>query len=425
MFLDSVKVYLKAGKGGDGAVCFLHEKYIEKGGPSGGHGGRGGNVVFVGEEGLTTLIDFRFRKKLIAQDGQKGMDSNMTGKTGEDIYVSVPIGTVVIDDATGKILGDITKHKQSIIVCKGGRGGKGNAAYASPKNTTPAFAEKGLKGEEFNVTLELKLLADVGIIGFPSVGKSTLISVVSAAKPKIASYHFTTLSPNLGVVRVPDGRSFVMADMPGLIEGAHLGAGLGIEFLKHIERTRVLVHLIDMSATDGRNPIDDYVAIRKELGGFKEELLSKREIIVANKMDLPQSYDNLDLFKKAYPDKEIICISAYTKDNISNLLYVIADELDKARKEKDYFIDTNEVVEYTFKKQTEKFTITTNTDGFFVVEGPEIERLFERTNFDNEISVRQFARALRELGVDDKLRELGAEPGETILILGYEFEFIA
>lgn len=425
MFVDSVKIYVKAGRGGDGAVAFLREKYIEKGGPSGGHGGRGGSVIFKGEEGLTTLIDFRFRKKIIAQDGAKGMDSNMTGKNGDDVYVTVPVGTVIIDANTGKVLGDVTKHQQEVIVCKGGRGGKGNAAFASARNTTPQYAEKGLAGEEFDIQLELKVLADVGIIGFPSVGKSTLISVVSAAKPKIASYHFTTLSPNLGVVSVLDGRSFIMADMPGLIEGAHLGAGLGIEFLKHIERTRVLVHLIDMSSTDGRDPIDDYVKIREELGGFKKELLSKKEIVVANKMDLPSSATNLENFKKHYPDIDIVPISAYTKDNINLLLYKIADALDEARLEKDYFIDKKEVVEYNFVKEEVKFTITTDEDGYFHVDGKEIEKLFERTNFENEVSVRQFAKALRDLGVDDALREQGAEPGETIIILGYEFEFIA
>ena len=273
MFIDSVTLHLKGGKGGDGCVAFLREKYVDKGGPSGGHGGRGGSIIFVGESGLTTLLDLRYLKKIEAEDGQKGMDSNMFGHKGENVYVKVPIGTTVTNLDTGKVVADITKHGQEIVVAKGGRGGKGNAAFASSKNTTPRYAEKGIAGEEYNAQLDLKVLADVGLVGFPSVGKSTLISVVSAAKPKIAEYHFTTLVPNLGVVAVGDGRSFVMADLPGLIEGASLGAGLGLQFLKHIERTRVIAHVIDMSGSEGRNPIEDYEIIRNELKNFNEDIL--------------------------------------------------------------------------------------------------------------------------------------------------------
>lgn len=425
MFVDSVKIHVKAGDGGDGVVAFLHEKYMDKGGPSGGHGGRGGSVIFVGEEGLTTLLDFRFRRKIVANPGQKGMDKNCAGRKGDNVYVTVPVGTTIINAETNKVIGDITKHKQEVVVAKGGRGGKGNAAFASPKNTTPQFAEKGIKGEEFDVQLELKVLADVGLVGFPSVGKSTLISVVSKAKPKIAAYHFTTLVPNLGVVGVGDGRSFIMADLPGLIEGAAEGAGLGIQFLKHVERTKVIVHIIDMGATDGRDPVEDYKIIRKELGDFKEDLLKRAEILVANKMDVEGALDNLKRFKEETGIENIIPISAYTKDNLNELLYKIADTLDEVRANVDYNVITDTVVEYNFVPEKNKFEITMDDSGFFHVDGPAIEKLFERTDFNNEVSVRQFARALRDLGVDAQLRELGAEEGETIIILGYEFEFVA
>ena len=384
-----------------------------------------GSVIFVGEEGLTTLLDFRFQRKITAQPGQKGMDKNCAGKKGENVYVSVPVGTTIINAETNTVIGDITKHKQEVIVAHGGRGGKGNAAFASPRNTTPQFAEKGIKGEEFDVQLELKVLADVGLVGFPSVGKSTLISVVSAAKPKIAAYHFTTLVPNLGVVGVGDGRSFIMADLPGLIEGAAEGAGLGIQFLKHVERTKVIVHIVDMSATDGRDPVEDYKIIRKELGEFKDDLLKRAEIIVANKMDLPGSEENLARFKKELGIDNVIPISAYTKSNLSELLYKIADTLDYVRNNEQYEVVTDQVVEYTFVPDKPKWEITMDDSGFFHVEGPAIQKIFDRTDFNNEVSVRQFAKALRDLGVDDELRKQGAEQGETIIILGYEFEFVA
>ena len=296
MFVDSVKIHVKAGNGGNGGSYFLHEKYVAMGGPSGGNGGRGGSVIFVGEEGLTTLLDFRFTKIIHAEHGQNGMDKNMFGKSGKDTYVKVPIGTTIIDVNTGVVVGDVTKHGQEVIVAQGGRGGKGNAAFASSRNPAPEYAEKGVPGIERDLQLELKVLADVGLVGFPSVGKSTLISVVSKAKPKIASYHFTTLHPNLGVVGVGDGRSFIMADLPGLIEGASSGAGLGIKFLKHIERTRVIVHIIDMSGSEGRNPVDDYYKIRTELSHYNTELMKRPEIVVANKMDLPASSEHLKDF---------------------------------------------------------------------------------------------------------------------------------
>lgn len=424
MFVDSVKIYVKAGDGGDGVVAFRHEKYVAMGGPSGGNGGKGGSVIMVGEEGLTTLLDFRLNRKIKAERGQDGMSRDMFGKAGSNTYVKVPIGTTIMDADTGIVIGDITKQGQEVVVAEGGRGGKGNAAFATSRNPAPEISEKGVPGVERNLQLELKVLADVGLVGFPSVGKSTLISIVSKAKPKIAAYHFTTLHPNLGVVGVGDGRSFIMADLPGLIEGASDGAGLGIQFLKHIERTRVIVHIIDMSATDGRVPADDYFKIRKELGQFNQELLKRPEIVVANKMDLPQSAANLAEFKKATGINDVIPISAYTKENVQNLLYKIADTLEEAKKYKPIEDAKDEVVEYNFVPKGPAFTIRKDDSGVYHVEGEEVKKLFDRTNFNVEANVRLFAKKLRDLGVDAELRRLGVESGDTVCVFDYEFEFI-
>lgn len=423
MFVDSVKIHVKAGNGGDGVVSFLHEKYMAMGGPAGGKGGNGGHVIFVGEEGMTTLLDFRFMKKIKAENGDNGGKKNMYGKDGSSTYIKVPIGTTIYNALTGVVIGDITKNKQEVIVAKGGRGGKGNAAFANSRNPAPEICEKGEPGEDLELRLELKVLADVGLVGFPSVGKSTLISVVSAARPKIASYHFTTLNPNLGVVSVPDGRSFIMADLPGLIEGAHMGAGLGIQFLKHIERTRVIVHIIDMSASELRNPIEDYKKIRKELELYDPTLLKRPEIIVANKMDLTGAKTNLEKFKKAL-GVEVIAISAITKQNLNELLYKIADTLDEARKNFNIEDTKDEVVEYKYVAPSDPFTITQDEFGVYHVEGEVIKKIFDRTNFNSDANVKIFAKKLRELGVDKKLRELGVQNGDTVCILGYEFEFI-
>lgn len=424
MFVDSVKIYVKAGDGGDGVVAFRHEKYVAMGGPSGGNGGRGGSIIFVGEEGLTTLLDFRFMKKIKAERGQNGMTKDMYGKKGNDTFIKVPIGTTIIDDDTKVVIGDITKHGQEVVVAEGGRGGKGNAAFATSRNPAPEISEKGVPGVERNLQLELKVLADVGLVGFPSVGKSTLISVVSKAKPKIAAYHFTTLHPNLGVVGVGDGRSFIMADLPGLIEGASSGAGLGIQFLKHIERTRVIVHIIDMSATDGRDPVSDYYKIRKELENFNPDLLKRPEIIVANKMDLPGADENFIRFKKQTNLMDIVAISAVTKHNVQQLLYNIADVLDETKKFKPIEDAKDEVVEYTFIPKEPSFTIRRDDSGIYHVEGEEVKRLFERTNFDNDANVRLFSKKLRDMGVDAKLRELGLHNGDLVCVFDYEFEFI-
>jgi len=421
MFVDSVKIYVKAGNGGNGVVAFRHEKYANMGGPSGGKGGRGGDVIFVGEEGLTTLLDFRFTRKIVATNGENGMQKDMYGHDGENVYAKVPIGTTIINADTGKIIGDVTKHGQEVIVAHGGRGGKGNAAFANSRNTAPQICEKGEPGEAFNVQLELKVLADVGLVGFPSVGKSTLITMVSKATPKIAEYHFTTLNPHLGVVGVKDGRSFIMADLPGLIEGAHLGAGLGIQFLKHIERTRVIVHIIDMGKTEDRDPVTDYLTIRKELEEYDPNLLKRPEIVVANKMDITGSDENLKEFEEKLGIKPIP-ISAATKQNLDELLYKIADVLDIARNSHELEEISEEVVEYKYIPPQDDYTITKDDSGIYHVDGPAIKKLFDRTDFNNETNVRIFAQKLRKMGVDEKLRKLGVKHGDTVLILGYEFE---
>lgn len=422
MFIDSAKIYLKAGDGGDGIVSFHREKYAAKGGPDGGRGGNGGSIIFVGEQGLSTLLDFHYRRKITAPRGENGGKNNMYGKKGESVYVKVPLGTIVTNLDTGEIVADITKHEQEVVICKGGRGGRGNSFFANSRHTTPDFCEKGEPGVAFNAGLELKILADVGLVGFPSVGKSTLISMISAAKPKIAEYHFTTLNPNLGVVGTKDGRSFVVADLPGLIEGAHLGAGLGIQFLKHIERTRIIVHLVDMASVEGRDPYEDYLKINEELASYKLDLMKKKQIIVANKMDLPGAEENLKAFQEKLGSVEVIPISAATSLNLDTLLYKIADLLDEIKKIPEVEITTN-VVEYKFKKYEEPFTIELCDDGVYNVVGPMIEKLMQKTDFNNDPSIRRFAKQLRDLGVDEALRKLGVADGETVRILDYEFEF--
>ncbi len=425
MFVDEVTIHVKAGNGGNGCVAFRHEKFIEKGGPSGGNGGRGGNIVFVGDKGLTTLIDFKFHRIIKAKSGENGMPKDCYGADSEDVFIRVPLGTVCTDIATGAVIADITKDKEEVVVAFGGKGGRGNASFANARITAPQICEKGLPGEEKDLKLELKMLADVGLVGFPSVGKSTLLSVVSKAKPKIAAYHFTTLSPNLGVCQTKDGRSFVMADLPGLIEGASNGLGLGFRFLKHVERTRVLVHVIDMAATDGRDPYEDYVKINEELGNYDPLLLKRPQIICANKMDMPEAKANLDEFiKKIDKNTPIIPISAYTKDNIEELLFKIADTLEHVSL--DDFIEkiTDEVVEYKFTPSEAPFTITKSDDGVFEVTGPMVQKFFDITDFSHDANVKLFARRLRTLGVDDALRKLGVKHGDTVRILGYEFEFL-
>ncbi len=425
MFVDHVKVYVKGGDGGNGMVAFRREKYIPMGGPAGGDGGKGGDVVFVVDEGLSTLMDFRYQRHFKAPRGEHGRGKNQHGKSAKDLVVKVPPGTIVKDDDTGEIIADLVKHGERAIIAKGGRGGRGNTRFATPKNPAPEIAENGEPGEERYVTLELKLLADVGLVGFPSVGKSTLLSVVSAAKPKIGDYHFTTIVPNLGVVETEDHRSFVMADLPGLIEGAHQGAGLGLEFLRHIERTRVIVHVVDIAGVEGRDPYDDFVKINEELKQYNLRLLERPMIVAANKMDMPGAEENLAKFKEKVGEIPVYPISAYTRQGIRELLFAIADILATAP---EFPILTEEEkpqgVVYKYEEPKEEFTITRDPDGTFVVSGEKIERLFKMTNFNYDQSVQRFARQLRSLGVDEALRKRGARDGDTVRILDYEFEFI-
>ena len=433
MFLDEVKIFVRSGDGGNGLVAFRREKYVPKGGPAGGDGGRGANVVFIVDEGLRTFMDYRYQKKFVAPNGENGMSKGMHGRKSKDLYLKVPPGTVIRDTDTGEVLADLVEHEQEVIVARGGRGGRGNCRFATPSNPAPEIAENGEPGEERNLTLELKLMADVGLVGFPSVGKSTLLSITSKAKPKIADYHFTTLAPNLGVVETKDHRSFVMADLPGLIEGASQGVGLGHQFLRHIERTKVIVHVVDMSATDGRDPYEDYKIINQELGEYNMRLLERPQIVVANKMDIPAAQENLEEFKaKLAADGEevdIVEISAFTRTNVDNLLYKISDILDSTDPNMLYELDTEEEsmenrVLYKHKPKDETFKITRDDTGAYVVSGPGIERAFLMTDFNRDASVRRFAQQMRSMGVDDALRERGCKKGDTVKILKGEFEFV-
>ena len=433
MFLDEVKIFVRSGDGGNGLVAFRREKYVPKGGPAGGDGGRGANVVFIVDEGLRTFMDYRYQKKFVAPNGENGMSKGMHGRKSKDLYLKVPPGTVIRDTDTGEVLADLVEHEQEVIVARGGRGGRGNCRFATPSNPAPEIAENGEPGEERNLTLELKLMADVGLVGFPSVGKSTLLSITSKAKPKIADYHFTTLAPNLGVVETKDHRSFVMADLPGLIEGASQGVGLGHQFLRHIERTKVIVHVVDMSATDGRDPYEDYKIINQELGEYNMRLLERPQIVVANKMDIPAAQENLEEFKaKLAADGEkvdIVEISAFTRTNVDNLLYKISDILDSTDPNMLYELDTEEEsmenrVLYKHKPKDETFKITRDDTGAYVVSGPGIERAFLMTDFNRDASVRRFAQQMRSMGVDDALRERGCKNGDIVKILKGEFEFV-
>lgn len=427
MFVDQVKIYVKGGDGGNGMVAFRREKYVPKGGPAGGDGGKGGDVIFKVDEGLRTLMDFRYQKHFKAPRGENGMSKNQHGKNAEPLVVKVPPGTVVMDDDTKEIIADLTEHGQQAIIAKGGRGGRGNTRFATSANPAPEICEKGEPGEERYIVLELKLLADVGLVGFPSVGKSTLLSVVSSAKPKIAAYHFTTIVPNLGVVETDDGRSFVMADLPGLIEGAHQGVGLGHQFLRHIERTRVIVHVIDMSAMEGRDPYEDYVTINEELKQYNLRLTERPQIIVANKMDMPGAEENLEQFKKKLKDDvKIFPISAITRQGVRDLLFEIADLLENTPEFPLYEQDepSSHRVLYKFQKEEPDFTISRDSDGAFILSGKKVEKLFKMTDFSRDESIRRFARQLRGMGVDDALREKGAKDGDTVRLLDFEFEFI-
>ncbi|MBM7544219.1 GTP-binding protein [Weissella beninensis] len=432
-FVDQVKIELKAGNGGDGIISFRREKFVDMGGPFGGDGGRGGSIILRVDEGLRTLMDFRYKRHFKATHGAKGGTKGMTGRSAEDLYIKVPQGTTVIDAESGRVLGDLTENGQELKVVKGGRGGRGNMKFATPKNPAPELAENGEPGEQMTIKLELKVLADVGLVGFPSVGKSTLLSVVTSAKPKIAAYHFTTLVPNLGMVRLDDGRDFVMADLPGLIEGASQGIGLGIQFLRHVERTKVILHLIDMSGLDETDAYQNFVKINEELKEYDPQLLDRPQIIVPTKMDMPNSADNLVEFRdklKAQPYlstvPQIIPISALTRSGVTDLLGATADLLEVTPEfpMKDIpFQDDSHTTTYELENDEPAFVISKGEYGEWVLSGAKIEKLFKMTNTAHDESVLRFARQLRSMGVDDALRQAGAENGDEVAILNFRFEF--
>lgn len=422
MFYDRARIYVKAGDGGAGAVAFRREKYVPEGGPSGGDGGRGGSVAFVGDEGLRTLVDFRYKRHYKGERGEHGQPKNMSGRSGTDITLRIPVGTVVLDDDSGETIADITKHGQRVVVAAGGRGGRGNARFMSNTNKAPTLAENGEPGEERWLRLELKLLADVGLVGFPNVGKSTIISKVSAAKPKIADYHFTTLVPNLGVVRIEDGESFVMADIPGLIEGAHTGAGLGHEFLRHTERTRLILHVLDISGSEERDPLEDYRIIQEELKLYSPVLAERPVIVVANKMDVPGAEENLRRLQESIKgSQEIFAVSAATGEGLQALIYHIAGVLPDIPVPQ--VVTLSEEHRLTKAESVSRFEIRREGD-LFIVEGAEIEKHAKMSFFDSEASVYRFQNILKVMGVDDALREEGIKEGDKVEIAGFMFDWV-
>ena len=428
MFVDDVTIKVEAGNGGDGCLAFRREKYIPMGGPFGGNGGRGGSIIFRVDEGLHTLLDLRYQKLFKATKGENGKGKGMDGADAKDVIVKVPPGTVVTDTETGLILADLKHNGDEVVVAKGGRGGRGNMAFKTQSNPAPNYAENGEPGEKKTLHVELKLLADVGLVGLPSVGKSTILSMVSRSKPKIAAYHFTTLSPNLGVVKARDGRSFVMADLPGLIEGASEGAGLGDRFLRHIERTKVIAHVIDMGGVEGRDAYDDYVMICEELGKFSQKLLQKPSIIIANKMDVEGAEERLKEFKKKVTGIPIYEISAMKHEGLEDVLDALADLIDQSKETDEIYEDDQYESHVLYKFQKEApYTITkerqTKDGAVWVIKGAALEKLLRMTNFSTDEATYRFARKLTKLGVDDKLREMGAKSGDIVQILDFSFDF--
>lgn len=425
MFLDRVKIFVKGGDGGNGIVAFRREKYVPYGGPSGGDGGRGGNVIIKVDAGLNTLIDFKYRRHYKAPRGEHGGGSNKSGRNASDLVLKVPPGTVVKDADTGEIIADLVSEGEEVIVARGGRGGRGNTRFATPTRKAPTFAEKGEPGEEKWIILELKLIADVGIIGLPNTGKSTLLSVLTEAKPKIADYPFTTLMPNLGVVKIEDGESFVMADIPGLIEGAHKGAGLGYQFLRHIERTKVFIHVLDGSGMGGRDPLKDFELVNLELKEYNEKLIAKPQIVAVNKMDLPPSKENYSRIQQELTEEgyKVFPISAVAKTGLKQMVYYVYEVLkrekakaleEKFSEEKIVFRDSPlEEKGYDIKKEGEAF----------VIKGRRIERLAAMTDFNNEEALRRFQRIVQRMGIEDDLKELGIKEGDIVRIKDIEFEY--
>ena len=423
MFIDYVKIIAKSGDGGNGAITFRREKYVAAGGPDGGDGGRGGSIYFKVDPDINTLLDFRFKRKFHAENGKNGEGSHRFGKSGEDLYIKVPIGTIVKDAETGKVVTDLSKPGQVEKVLPGGRGGKGNSHFATSTRQAPRFARDGEKGIEKEFILELKLLADVGLLGFPNVGKSTFISRVTSAKPKIADYHFTTIVPNLGVVKGEYGDSFVIADIPGIIEGASEGVGLGIQFLRHVERTRLLLHFLDVSGLEGRNPVEDFKTINEELKKYSEKLASKKQVIVANKIDIMQDDTLLKEVEKLAKDNnlELFKISGLAGEGIKELMARISELLKELPKE-ELIEESEERVIYTLKEDKDEFEIEI-VDGEYVVSGPAVERLMGRVNIQDNESMHYFQKQLSELGIEAKLKEMGIKEGDSVKISEWEFEW--
>ena len=421
MFVDEVIMEVEAGRGGDGCMAYRREKFVPMGGPNGGSGGRGSNIIFKTDTGLKTLIDLRYMKKIKGDPGENGEGKNKTGKDSLDKVIKVPVGTTVKDLDTGVIIADLTKNNESVVVAYGGRGGRGNVSLATRNNPCPSFAERGEPGEERKIQVELRMMADVGLVGLPSVGKSTILSMITNANPKIASYHFTTLSPNLGVVKTKDN-SYTIADLPGLIEGASLGVGLGHKFLRHIERTKIIAHVIDMSASEGRRPYDDYLTIRKELESFSKKLLDKKEIIIANKMDLPSAKENLVEFKKKIKDIDIIEIFALNNTNLDSLINKLNDMVLNTKEDILYEDDIQEShVLYKFREE-KPFSIV-RENNTYIISGEKVEKIFKMMNFNTEEAIERFSHKLRNMGVDEELEKMGIQEGDIVRILDYEFEY--
>ncbi len=422
MFVDEVTIKVEAGKGGDGCTAFRREKYVAYGGPYGGNGGHGADIIFKVDEGLHTLLDLRYQKEIKGPKGENGRGKNQHGKGADPVIVKVPLGTVITDLDTGFVLADLKHKNDEVVVAKGGRGGRGNTAFKTQTNTAPNYSENGEEGEKRTLKVEIKLLADVGLVGLPSVGKSTIISMVSKSKPKIAAYHFTTLKPNLGVTRATNGKTFVLADLPGLIEGASKGEGLGDKFLRHIERTRVILHVLDMAGVEGRDPYQDYLLINKELEAFNPKLLERPMVILANKMDIEGAEENLEQFKTKVKDKKIFAISAFNNKGLQEVVDYLSDLLETLKEENLYEDEAFEShVLYKFKEE-EPYTIEKEDEHTFVIKGEEIEKIFKRTKFTDEGIIR-FAKKMRKMGVDDKLEELGAVDGDMVKILDFYFEY--
>lgn len=419
MFVDELTIKLLAGSGGDGCTSFRREKFVPMGGPDGGNGGKGASIIFEVDKNLKTLVDLSYRKIIKAPKGENGKGSNKYGKNAEDIIIAVPEGTTVINTETNEVMADLINDKERFVVARGGRGGKGNKSFATHDVPAPKFSEKGEPGEEVIVKLELKVLADVGLIGMPSVGKSTLLSVISASKPKIAAYHFTTLNPNLGVVKLKNGDSFVMADLPGLIEGASNGVGLGIEFLKHAMRIRIIAHVVDMGSSEGRNPSEDYRVIREEIEKYSEILKNKKEVVIASKMDLADGSKNLEEFKKNYPNVEVIPISAFNMEGIDEMIERLMEILKETPKEELYPQESFKVYKYE-----DNVPYKIKKDGnIWVVSGNEIETLLLMTKFNEDEGVLRFARKFKGMGIEDELEKMGAKVGDEVQILDYMFTF--